>query len=76
MKKVALLSAILIAAPIAPAHADEESFTVMSRNIYLGADVGVALELIPNLPDAAQFMCVLLVTDKGANFVFVSFKAK
>jgi hypothetical protein len=26
--------------------------------------------------DAAQFMCVLLVTDKGANFVFVSFKAK
>ena len=28
----------------------------MSRNIYLGADVGVALELIPNLPAAAQFM--------------------
>ena len=57
MKKVALLlSAILLAAPITPAHADEESFTVMSRNIYLGADVGVALELIPNLPAAAQFM--------------------
>ena len=57
MRKVALLlSAILLAAPIAPAHADEESFTVMSRNIYLGADVGVALELIPNLPAAAQFM--------------------
>ena len=57
MKKVSLLlSAILLAAPIAPAHADEESFTVMSRNIYLGADVGVALELIPNLPAAAQFM--------------------
>ncbi len=32
------------------------SFTVMSRNIYLGADVGVALELIPDLPAAAQFM--------------------
>ena len=28
----------------------------MSRNIYLGADVGVALELIPNMPAAAQFM--------------------
>ncbi len=28
----------------------------MSRNIYLGADVGVALELIPDLPAAAQFM--------------------
>jgi hypothetical protein len=26
--------------------------------------------------DASQFMCVLLVTDKGANFVFVSFKVK
>ena len=30
--------------------------TVMSRNIYLGADVGVALDLIPNFPAAAQFM--------------------
>lgn len=29
---------------------------VMSRNIYLGADVGVALELIPDMPAAAQFM--------------------
>ena len=57
MKKVSLLlSAILLAAPLTPANADEESFTVMSRNIYLGADVGVALELIPNLPAAAQFM--------------------
>lgn len=32
------------------------STTVMSRNIYLGADVGRALELIPNLPAAAQYM--------------------
>jgi endonuclease/exonuclease/phosphatase family metal-dependent hydrolase len=30
--------------------------TVMSRNLYLGADVGVALEKIPNFPAAAQFM--------------------
>jgi hypothetical protein len=28
----------------------------MSRNLYLGSDVGVALELIPNFPAAAQFM--------------------
>jgi endonuclease/exonuclease/phosphatase family metal-dependent hydrolase len=38
------------------AQAAEPTFTVMSRNIYLGADVGVALELIPNMPAAAQFM--------------------
>jgi hypothetical protein len=37
-------------------HAEVPSVTVMSRNIYLGADVGRALELIPNLPAAAQYM--------------------
>jgi endonuclease/exonuclease/phosphatase family metal-dependent hydrolase len=42
--------------PISIAHADIPSVTVMSRNIYLGADVGRALELIPNLPAAAQYM--------------------
>ena len=38
------------------AQAVEPTITVMSRNIYLGADVGVALELIPDMPAAAQFM--------------------
>jgi endonuclease/exonuclease/phosphatase family metal-dependent hydrolase len=38
------------------AQAAEETITVMSRNIYLGADVGVALDLIPDMPAAAQFM--------------------
>ncbi len=28
----------------------------MSRNLYLGADVGVALDLLPDMPTAAQFM--------------------
>jgi endonuclease/exonuclease/phosphatase family metal-dependent hydrolase len=29
---------------------------MMTRNIYLGADVGVALQLLPDFPAAAQFM--------------------
>jgi hypothetical protein len=39
-----------------PAQDDPGTLTVMSRNLYLGADVGVALELLPDLPGAAQFM--------------------
>ena len=53
----ALIGSISLAlfTPIS-AQAVEPTFKVMSRNIYLGADVGVALELIPNMPAAAQFM--------------------
>lgn len=39
-----------------PASAQDQTVTIMSRNIYLGADVGVALGLIPDMPAAAQFM--------------------
>jgi len=51
------LSAALVL-PVGTAHAQEGSatVTVMSRNIYLGADVSVALALIPDMPSAAQFM--------------------
>jgi len=59
IKKVylALLTVIAINISSIPiAHAEIPSVTVMSRNIYLGADVGRALELMPNLPAAAQYM--------------------
>ncbi len=53
----ALLTSLSLAlfTPVS-AQAAEPTFTVMSRNIYLGADVGVALDLIPDMPAAAQFM--------------------
>ena len=57
LKKLSALLIALLVLPVTPAHSDEPyRVTVMSRNLYLGADVGVALELIPNFPKAAQFM--------------------
>jgi endonuclease/exonuclease/phosphatase family metal-dependent hydrolase len=52
---IAVVSIVLIA-PVSPATADVQPIKVMSRNLYLGADVGVALAKIPNMPAAAQFM--------------------
>ena len=42
----------------APSTQDDPAgtITVMGRNLYLGADVGVALGLLPDMPAAAQFM--------------------
>ena len=57
LKKICALVCALLFIPIIPAHAEEPyRITVMSRNLYLGADVGVAMEYIPNFPKAAQFM--------------------
>lgn len=53
---IAALS-ILFSIAIAPsANAKDEAITVMSRNLYLGADVGVAMNLLPDFPAATQFM--------------------
>ena len=53
--KTLVFSALLLTLT-SPVQAAEPTVTVMSRNIYLGADVGVAMELIPDFPAAAQFM--------------------
>lgn len=36
--------------------AADGTVTVLSRNLYLGADVAIALDLLPDMPAAAQFM--------------------
>lgn len=51
-----LLVAGFLSLSIHSATADSAKVTVMTRNLYLGADVGVAMDLIPNLSAAAQFM--------------------
>lgn len=57
MRRLIALFTALLFVPVIPVHAEEPyRITVMSRNLYLGADVGVALDLIPNFPKAAQFM--------------------
>lgn len=44
-----------VGAPLAAAE-DDEQVTVLSRNIYLGADVGTALDALPDLPKAAGLL--------------------
>lgn len=49
--------AIFLSVMSLPATADQrEPLSVMTRNLYLGADVGNALALLPDFPKAAQFM--------------------
>lgn len=51
-----LISSALLLSFAPVARATDSELTVMSRNIYLGADVGVAMELLPDFPAATQFM--------------------
>ena len=54
--RLAFLALVLMFTSAPTVYAESDNLTVMSRNLYLGADVGVALEKIPNFPAAAQFM--------------------
>ncbi len=57
---VALAGPAVAPAAAAPrtvtAEDSDTTVIVMARNLYLGADVGVALNLLPDMPAAAQFM--------------------
>ncbi len=58
IRRVAVAAVTLLVAlgPAAPVQAEQAQFVVMSRNIYLGADVGIAMDLLPDFPAATQFM--------------------
>ena len=57
MRRLLLASLVALSLiPVVPAQAADTQVKVMTRNLYLGADVGVAMDLIPDLSAAAQFM--------------------
>lgn len=57
--KFLVIPALMLTAAtsVSPAQAQESERVIFAtRNIYLGADVGIAMEKLPNFPAAAQFM--------------------
>ena len=52
-----IVLSLLVLLPVGTAQAEEsERIIFATRNIYLGADVSVAMKKLPNFPGAAQFM--------------------
>ena len=54
--RIATLVAVALLVLATCTTASAATTKVMTRNLYLGADVGVALKLLPDMPAAAQFM--------------------
>lgn len=55
-KALTVIFALVFSTALPTSASATETINVMSRNLYLGSDVGIALKLIPNFPAAAQFM--------------------
>jgi endonuclease/exonuclease/phosphatase family metal-dependent hydrolase len=57
MRLLRIIIGLALAFVPMPAHADsQDQITVMTRNMYLGADVGPAMKLLPDFSAAAEFM--------------------
>jgi hypothetical protein len=54
--RIATLVAVALLVLACSTTASASTTKVMTRNLYLCADVGVALKLLPDMPAAAQFM--------------------
>lgn len=58
MRKIVItaIAFLFSATLVSPVQASSSELKVMTRNLYLGADVAIAMELLPDFPAATQFM--------------------